>query len=193
VGIRLPALSVSGARGIAFACTLGFVAVPGTARADASSWLFAGGGGSTMDPSGSSGHFAAFMQLDAGLGTSPSRPFVIGGLARTSTRFGDGTDLGLFVRLATRGYVRGDWGGAIDLGGYERWWGPSPAPGYAGTVSLGAPWGITLNLNAARDTNETNTFSAVLGLDFARFTVYRRTGLNWFSNPFPSPRQERVE
>jgi hypothetical protein len=103
------------------------------------------------------------------------------------TTFGDGTDLGGYVRVASRGYNLGDWGGAIDLGVFHRFWNDS-AQGYGGTLSLGAPWGITLNLAATHDTHDANLYSATIGLDLARFTVYRTTGLGWFPNPFPSPR-----
>ncbi len=130
------------------------------------------------------------MQVESGLGSSPVEPVAVGGLLRMHTRFGEGSDFGLFVRTATGGYVRGSWGAAVDLGGYERWWGQA-APGYAGTLSIGAPWGITLALDAARDTKDTSTLAAVIGLDFARFSVYRSTGQSWFPNPFPSPRAER--
>jgi len=130
------------------------------------------------------------MQLDTGLGSPPDAPVAVGGLFRVHTRFGDGSDLGLFVRTATGGYVRGDFGAALDLGGYARWWGES-STGYAGTLSLGAPWGITLNLDLALGPNEERTFAGVVGLDLARFTVYRGTGLGWWPNPFPSPAEER--
>jgi hypothetical protein len=161
--------------------------LPGrVARADASSWLFVGAGPAWFDGPSSwnnPSNLRASMQLDAGLGSSPAAPVAVGGLVRMHTLFKEGSDLGLFLRIASGGYVRGNWGAALDLGGYERWWGPAPAPGYAGTVSLGAPWGITLNLDAARDIEGSNTFAAVLGLDLARFSVYRTTGLSWLPNP----------
>jgi hypothetical protein len=159
------------------------------ARADVSSWLFAGGGASVVNRSGSTGDVAGSLQLDAGMGSSPAHAVAVGGLVRTRTRFGDGTDLGGYVRTATGGFVRGSWGGALDLGGFGRFWGQT-APGYGGTLSLGAPWGITLGLDAARDTQGLTTFALVLGIDLARMSVYRSTGLSWMPNPFPSPRSE---
>jgi hypothetical protein len=177
-----PWLSTAG-----LSCALAFVLGASTARADVSSWIFAGSGPSGLFRPGMSSDYAASLQLDTGIGSSPKGAVVVGGLFRLHTRFGDGTDLGLYVRTATGGFARGNWGGAIDLGGYERWWGPA-APGYAGSIVLGAPWGIQLSLDAARDTNEVNTFAAVLGIDFARLTVYRSSGLGWMPNPFPSPR-----
>jgi hypothetical protein len=118
------------------------------ARADVSSWLFAGGGASVVNRSGSTGDVAGSLQLDAGMGSSPAHAVAVGGLVRTRTRFGDGTDLGGYVRTATGGFVRGSWG-----------------------------QGLT-------------TFALVLGIDLARMSVYRSTGLSWMPNPFPSPRSE---
>jgi hypothetical protein len=170
------------------AVTVALSAVP--ARADVSSWLFAGGGASALYRPHLSGDTAAAMQFDAGMGSSPAAAIAVGGLVRMQTRIGDGSDFGLFVRTATGGFVRGNWGGAIDLGGYERWWGPASAPGYAGSLVLGGPWGLTLSLNAARDTKDANTFTAVFGIDLARLSVYRTSGLGWMPNPFPTPPRE---
>ena len=78
----------------------------------------------------------------------------------------------------------------MDLGGFGRFWGKT-APGYAGTVSLGGPWGLTVALDAGHDTNGASTFAAVLGIDLARMSVYRSSGLGWMPNPFPSPPRER--
>ncbi len=157
--------------------------VTSVARADVSSWFFAGSGASLLDRSGSR-VVHPVLQIDTGLGSSPKSAFVLGGLLRWQTQFDDGTDFGAYARLATRGYVRGAWGLALDLGSMQRYHAPF-APGYGGTLSIGAPWGITLNLDAARDQNDDNRFAAVLGIDFARFSVYRTVGLNWFPNPFP--------
>jgi hypothetical protein len=157
------------------------------ARADVSSWLFFGMGPSAFDRSSYGQHLATSMQIDTGIGLPASYAVVPGLLLRMNTRFGDGSDLALLVRTATGGYARGNWGVAVDLGGYERWWGNEPSPGFAGTLSLGAPWGITLNANFQQGSNDVRTFSAVLGLDLARFTVYRSSGLTWWSNPYPSP------
>lgn len=162
-----------------------------TARADVSSWLFAGGGASLIDRGGSRST-AGSMQLDAGMGSSPVHPFAVGGLARLNTHFGDGSDLALLLRVATGGYVRGDFGAALDLGGYLRTWGDKK-PGLEGGLSLGAPWGITLNLGAALGPDQARTYTAILGVDLARLTVHRSTGLGWWPNPYPSPRAERNE
>jgi hypothetical protein len=172
---------------VAFASLLLLPLAARTARADVSSWLFLGAGPSGLYRSGASASYAASMQLDAGMGSTPKAPIAVGGLARVQTRFGDGTDAGLFVRTATGGFVRGNWGGALDLGGFGRFWGKT-SPGYAGSVSLGGPWGLTVGLDAAHATSGGSTFAAVLGIDLARMSVYRTTGLDWLPNPFPSPR-----
>jgi hypothetical protein len=44
-----------------------------------------------------------------------------------------------------------------------------------------------LNANFQQGSNDVRTYSAVLGLDLARFTIYRSSGLDWLSNPYPSP------
>jgi hypothetical protein len=175
---------------VAFVALLGVFLRAAPARADVSSWLFAGGGASTLYRPHLGGDAVGAMQLDAGMGSSPAASFAVGGLVRMQTRFGDGSDFGLFVRTATGSFVRGNWGAAIDLGAYERWWGPASAPGYAGSLVLGGPWGLTLALNAARDTQDANTFSVVFGIDFARLSIYRTSGLSWMPNPFPSPHSE---
>jgi hypothetical protein len=156
------------------------------ARADVSSWLFLGGGVSGVFPPHGSGHGDAALQIDSGLGSTPAAPVVVGGLVRMQTHFGDGTDFGLFLRTATGGFARGTWGGAIDLGGIVRTW--QPSPGYAGSLVLGGPWGLTLSLGAARDGDERTTVTGVLGIDLARLTVHRSSGTEWMPNPFPSPR-----
>jgi hypothetical protein len=158
-----------------------------TARADVSSWLFFGMGPSAFDRSSYGQDIRTSMQLDTGLGLPPSYDIVPGLLLRMNTRFGQGSDVALLVRTATGGYARGNWGVAVDLGAYERWWGNEPSAGFAGTLSLGAPWGITLSTNFQQGSNDVRTFGAILGLDLARFTVYRSSGLTWWSNPYPAP------
>jgi hypothetical protein len=160
-----------------------------TARADVSSFLFVGAGPSLLNRSGASNDVKASLDLDAGLGMPPSYPVVVGGLLRMQTRFGNGSDFAALVRTATGGFVRGDWGAALDLGAYERTWGHT-GPGFEGSLSLGAPWGITAMVSAQVGAGDERTFAAVLGIDFARFTIYRSTGLGWWPNPYPSPRPE---
>jgi hypothetical protein len=104
--------------------------------------------------------------------------------------FGEGTDLALLFRGATRGFVQGGFGFAIDAGGYERFWGQKSAGGL-GSLVLGAPWGVTLSASAGMGTHDTRFATLTLGLDFARLTVYRTSGTNWFPNPHATDEQGR--
>jgi hypothetical protein len=155
------------------------------ARADVSSWVFAGGGISRLQQEGLSAAVKPAMRLQIGLGTDPSNPLVLGGLLSLEPTFGYGSDLALLFRGASRGYVNGNFGLALDLGPYERWWGERSVGG-EGTLWLGAPWGIALGVNASVGSHDASGFSAILGIDFARLTIYRNAGTNWFPNPFPA-------
>jgi hypothetical protein len=166
---------------------VGTLVSAGPARADVSSWLYLGGGPSQTELGGDDPDRQASFQLDAGLGTPPADTVIFGGLYRVHTHFGMGTDLGLMARIATHGFVNGDWGGALDLGGYQRWWGIG-STGVQGALVLGAPWGITLSVGGGAGTNDARHYSATLGIDFARLTVYRRSGDTWWKNPFPAYR-----
>ncbi len=167
--------------GVALALALLVSARP--AHADVSSWLFAGGGAGLLRQSGES-TLPLSLQFDAGMGSPPSGPVILGGLARIQPYLGHGTDLSLLVRATTHGFSNGDWGGALDLGAYGRFWGIG-SQGVTGSLVLGAPWGITLDLGASVGTNDQQSVSAVLGIDLARLTVYRQSGLGWWPNPFP--------
>ena len=125
------------------------------------------------------------LTLEAGMGLPPSGLGTVGGLFHLQTHFGRGTDLGLLARFATRGFVLGDWGGAIDLGGYERFWGVGSAGGL-GSIVLGAPFGLQLAVQGGVGSNDAHHVSLMLGIDFARLTVYRTTGTQWFPNPYPA-------
>lgn len=157
------------------------------ARADVSSWAFVGGGVSQLQQNGLPRTLMPSMRLQIGLGTPPSNPIVLGGLFSLEPNFGYGSDLALLLRGASRGYVNGDFGLALDLGPYERFWGQDSVGGEA-TLWLGAPWGVALGLNASVGSHDARGVSAILGVDFARLTVYRNTGTNWFLNPFPAYR-----
>jgi hypothetical protein len=168
-----------------------FVAVSGSAAsasADVSSWMFVGYGPAAIDDGGG-WQTESLLTLETGIGSSPKSPIVVGGMFELGTYFGRGTDLGLSLRTATRGFVLGDWGAALDLGGYERFWEIGSAGGQ-GSLVLGAPWGITLNLTGGLGSNDARHASAVIGIDFARLTVYRRSGQDWFMNPYPAPRPD---
>ncbi len=171
---------------------LGLTALLGTtwalpARADVSSWLFVGGGASWLKERQKS-RWTGDLGVDVGLGSPPSGAVIVGGVARFQPHFGYATDFGLSLRTTTRGFSNGDWGAALDLGGYLR--AGHFSGGGLGSLVLGAPWGITLMATASYGTRESASVSGLLGIDFARLTVYRRTGGNWWQNPFPVVRPE---
>lgn len=159
------------------------------ALADVTSWFFAGGGPSWLSQEKREYQLEPTMQLDLGLGTPPSGDVVVGVLARSSTYFGRGTDFGLAVRGATGGFSRGDWGLALDVGAYERWWG-TESSGPMTSLQLGAPYGLQLSLNGSFGSDDHRTYGAVLGIDFLRLTVYRLSGEQWWPNPRPAWRPE---
>lgn len=162
------------------------VAAPRLAHADVSSWLFAGGGIASLEQRQARAEHGA-LRLQLGMGSSPDAPIVIGGVAHTLSFFGQGTDLALSARAATGGFVRGDWGFALDAGGYQRWWGLGSS-GVLGSLSLGAPFGLQAVLDFEMGTNETRTYAAFVGIDLLRLTVYRTVGTSIVPNPLPATR-----
>ncbi len=162
---------------------------PAVASADVSSWLYLGGGPGLVEAPDKTREWVPSLQIDTGMGTPPSGLVMVGGGFRMHTFFGEGSDLGLVARTATRGYVNGGFGAAVDLGGYQRWWGPG-STGLMASLNLGAPWGITLSGTGGRGSNEGQHFAVTLGIDLARLTVYRRTGDSWWKNTFPAYRPE---
>jgi hypothetical protein len=160
------------------------------ARADVASWMYVGGGAGLLSDEATESSLHPALAISTGLGTLPEGPVSVGGLLSIQPYFGAGTDFALLARLATRGYVLGDWGLALDVGGYQRWWGVGSTGGQAG-LSLGAPWGLVLTGLGSRGTHDARTFAVTLGIDFARLTVYRTSGTNWWHNPFPAVREEQ--
>jgi hypothetical protein len=154
------------------------------AHADISSWAFAGGGAGSLRLAPDMTSTYGMMKLDVGLGTPPDASVVVGGVMKSVTFFSQGTDLALTVRGASGGFVRGTWGFALDLGGFERFWG-SGSRGGIGELTLGGPWGIQASALYELGTDEQRTFAAAIGLDLMRMSVYRTSGRNWFPNPFP--------
>ena len=155
-----------------------------SAAADVSSWLYVGTGPAWLSHAEATDRSWA-VQLDTGLGTTPEDPIVVGGLARLWVPLGRGVDLGLLVRTATQGFVLGDWGAAVDLGGYRHWYSPKSTGGQA-SLALGAPWGIVLSLNGGLGSADSSFFGACIGIDLARLTIYRRTGQSYWPNAFPA-------
>jgi hypothetical protein len=157
------------------------------AQADVSSWAFVGGGVSQLAQNALSARTVPSMRVHFGMGTDPSHPLVFGGLFSWEPHFGYGSDLSLSLRTATRGYVNGGLGLALDVGPYERFWGEGSVGG-AGTLWLGAPWGVSLGVGGSVGSHDARSFSAILGIDLARLTVYRNSGTSVFLNPFPAYR-----
>lgn len=162
-------------------------AVARPARADVSSWASAAAGPTYLDD-GRSKKWVPSLELETGIGTPPSGIVAVGGLFHRETHFGLGTDFGVLARVATRGFVLGDWGAAVDLGGYERFWGRGSTGGL-GKLVLGAPWGLELGVGGGYGTNDARHFTVTLGIDFLRLTVFRTVGENWFPNPYPAYRK----
>lgn len=169
---------------LALCCTLGFA---GRARADVASWVYVGGGASSIKQRGLELRVDPTLSIETGLGTAPSHPLIVGGLFKIQTLFGDGTDLALALRVASQGFVTGRFGLALDAGPYRRFWGEGSTGGQAALV-LGGPWGLTLSVGGAIGSNDARQLGASLGIDFARLTVYRLSGESWFPNPHPAYR-----
>lgn len=148
--------------------------------------MYAGYGPSTIDD-GNGYDTQHFLQLEAGVGSPASNPFIAGGIFKLGTHFGRGTDLGLALRLTHQGFQVGGFGLALDLGGYQRFW-EEGSTGFQGALVLGAPWGITASVSGGLGTHDARHASFTLGIDFARLTVYRLEGANWFPNPYPAYR-----
>ncbi|HET9958292.1 MAG TPA: hypothetical protein VFQ61_27545 [Polyangiaceae bacterium] len=159
----------------------------GSAAADVSSWMYAGAGAAMLKGDRDSNR--GTLQFDAGIGGPPG-PVVLGAVFRFQPYLGKGTDLALLGRVATGGYVQGNFGLAFDIGAYQRFWGVGSTGGLA-SLSLGAPWGITLSGSAGLGTEEQRFGSLTLGIDFARLTVHRTTGTSWFANPYATDEQGR--
>ena len=171
--------------GLLGAC--GAMALSGHARADVSSWAYVGSGVSAFEQRRIELKASPTLAIEAGIGTAPSQRWIVGGMVKSQTFFGNGTDLALALRVATQGFVTGRFGLALDAGGYHRGWVGGSNGGQAALV-FGAPWGITLSLGGGVGSHDARHFGATLGVDFARLTVYRLSGESWFPNPHPAYR-----
>lgn len=154
------------------------------AFADASSWLYAGGGASLSRDAEVAHEARGVIHLELGVGGSPESALIPGGLVKTLTYFGHGTDLVFSARLATRGFQQGGLGFAVDAGEYERLWGGT-SRGFAGAIVLGAPFGIQLALLGQGGSNHVRELTATVGIDLLRLTVYRTAGQAWWPNVAP--------
>ncbi|HEX9295340.1 MAG TPA: hypothetical protein VF881_05880 [Polyangiaceae bacterium] len=152
------------------------------ARADVSSWFYVGGGMTALSAEQRPGT----LQAELGMGSTPSAMVIVGGLMKTLTFFGHGSDLALVARMASGGFVRGGFGFALDGGGYQRWWGES-STGLIGALVLGAPFGIQVTGMTERGSNDVRTYGATVGIDFLRLTVYRTTATSYWPNTVVPP------
>lgn len=159
-------------------------------RADVSSWMTVAGGVASLSRPAESNAVPGALQLDTGLGSSPNSSFVVGGLFRSLTYFDHGTDLAVLLRMSSGGFARGDWGLALDLGPYRRWWGPNTAGGLA-TLTLGGPWGTQLGISGGYGSGPERTVAVTFGIDWARATAHRESGGSWWTNyVLPLPTRE---
>jgi hypothetical protein len=131
------------------------------------------------------------LQFDIGVGTTPENRVIVGGLFRVTPLLGSGTDLAVLLRGTTRGFQQGGFGLALDAGGYARFW-EENSYGFTGGLVLGAPFGLTLSLQGALGTKNAVALGGVLGIDFLRLTVYRKTMTDIWPNPYSSPHTARA-
>ncbi len=180
----------------ALAVVVGALLVAPSARAaDTSSFLSVGGGAGLV-------HNVALDQNDVrpalsfalGVGTTPVKRWVVGGVFRSTTYVKQGTDLGVGIRFAQGSFARGDWGVAAELGPGARFYrGAGQVGRYPVQAKLlgGAPWGLELGLGAdlldlSGETQGVG-FVAFVGVDLLRFTLNRQgTTEKYWPNPAPS-------
>jgi hypothetical protein len=157
------------------------------AHADVTTWLAFGGGlaldhSTPLNATNLSPAFSASM----GVGSDPTRSWVLGGVFRSMSRFNEGTDINLSLRFTTGGFSRGDWGFGIDLGPGLRLWEHNAYGTYPlqGAVLLGAPWGLQVSLGS--DIVNLGGSPAALGgyavleFDLLRFTLLRQGSTDAF-------------
>lgn len=124
------------------------------------------------------------LMLEAGVGLPDRYPIVVGGLFRVTPMFsaGTGADMAWLARVCTRGYQVGGFGLSVDAGAYARVWG-TPSQGFAGSISLGAPLGLTLSFHTMVGSDELLAFGGSISIDLLRLTLHRGTLLQWWPNP----------
>jgi hypothetical protein len=168
---------------------------PREARADVSSWMAVGSGGSVQyNRETATSDFAPSLTYSMGVGSSPIAPVVIGGLVRGQTFFGLGTDLGVALRGSTGGFARGDWGVALDVGAAWRPWSTDAHGEWPLQLVLtgGAPWGFQLALgtefwDVSGGGIPAQGFFAAIEVDLLRLTVMRQGSTDpWWFNPTPA-------
>lgn len=168
---------------------------PRAARADVSSWLSAGGGyGMQHSESRDAYDRAAALSFSIGVGSTPTRGVVVGGLVRSTTYFTLGTDLDLSARVATGGFARGQWGLALDVGPGWRGWGRGADYGrfpLHAMLVAGGPWGVQLGVGGNVWSIDGEPYArgavALLEIDLLRLTVMRQGATErWWENPAPA-------
>jgi hypothetical protein len=172
-------------RVLALGSSLFALGVAAPAWADSSAWVGLSGGALGWKQSETALGANGTMTIDVGVGTSPDAFLVVGAFARLQPIFGHGTDLALLARVATHGFQAGDFGLALDAGGYLRTWGEH-SQGFVGGLTLGVPLGFQLSLQGMVGTDQAVGFGAVAGVDLLRLTIYRQTLLDHWSNPSPA-------
>jgi hypothetical protein len=184
ISAKRPAFGRHGAL-VAALFGLAMATVSEGARADAASW-FSLAGGAGVYSEGDTRRYPGALQLELGMGSTPASPIVIGGVAKTFSYFGHGTDLALTLRMATGGYARGWFGVALDAGAYQRWWG-TDSTGFMGAFVVGGPLGLQLSAMTEQGTNDVRVYAATFGIDFLRLTVYRNASGGYWPNPIRAP------
>jgi hypothetical protein len=182
----------------AFPIVAALVLLVREARADLTSWVSVGGGYSVEHRSAvpvvAGGYdWVGAFSATFGVGTTPIAPLVIGGVVRSTTLFGLGTDVGLMARVTTGGFSRGDWGVALDVGASMRWWRNGDYGRYPlqGVLLFGAPFGLQIAagadlVNLGGEPPSRGGF-ALLEIDLLRLTLMRQGSSDavW-KNPAPA-------
>jgi hypothetical protein len=170
---------------------LGALASSSTAHADITSWLALGAGGG-MQRSDVSGNVDAAPNFTAsvGVGSSPNPPVIVGGVFRALVNFGLGTDISVSARIASRGFVRGGFGLAFDVGPAYRYWRGGDYGTYPiqGVLTIGLPAGLQVGLGGHFWSLDANNSAlggfAVVEIDLLRLTLMRKDNLEQY---WPNP------
>lgn len=177
---------------VGFAVAIGLAG--GSARADVTTWL-AFGAGLAVDHSTQTNatNWNPGFSASMGVGSDPTHAWVLGGVFRSMSRFNEGTDISLSLRLTTGGFSRGDWGLGFDLGPALRLWGNDSYGKYPlqGNILFGAPWGLQATLGSDIVNLEGHPTSigayALIEFDLLRFTVMRQGSTDqYWRNPLPA-------
>ena len=167
----------------------------GVASAEPSAWLsFGGGYGLQHNDASHDLNKGTALSFTLGVGSDPTKSFVLGGMIRSTTYLGLGTDVGLAARIANGGFVRGDWGLAFEIGPTLRTFGHGEFGRWpiAAMITAGLPWGLQVGVGGeffkiAGDDASARGFTAVLEFDLLRFTVMRQGSTDkWWENIAPA-------